>query len=109
MTVKVTTPTTPARLGDTPLSANVTVGNLANLPACVSDKPAAGAGFESGYAYTQSVPASVWTVPHNLNRKPQVTVVDSFDEVLIADIAYIDPNIVRVTHSAPRIGAVYVS
>ncbi len=65
--------------------------------------PAGGTTFE----YPQTVAALVWTVPHNLNRYPSVVVTDGLGELLIADVVYIDSNIVQITHGAARVGIVY--
>lgn len=61
----------------------------------------------STYTHTQSAPAAVWTVAHNLARRPSVTVVDHLGNTLIADVLYVNDNIVQVTHSVALIGAAY--
>lgn len=68
--------------------------------------PPGPAGGES-FVYPQTVPAMVWTVPHNLNRWPSVTVVNNIGEKLIADVQYVDSNIIQVTHNAPTVGRVF--
>lgn len=65
--------------------------------------PAGGTTFQ----YTQDVAATVWTVPHNLGRYPSVVVADNLGVVVIADVEYIDNNIVRITHGAPFSGVAY--
>lgn len=57
--------------------------------------------------YVQQVPGHVWTCPHNLNRYPGVTVVDTLGQVITPDIYYIDSNIVRITHGSAIAGTVY--
>ena len=66
-------------------------------------------GGYAGYTHTQSTALAIWTVPHNLNRKPTVTVVDNLDRRVEPDVSYIDFNIVRITHASPQIGKVYVN
>lgn len=61
------------------------------------------------YTYIQSFPASVWTIPHNLNAYPSVSVVDNSNNVLVCNVNYIDENIVQVTHGYPLIGRAYLN
>lgn len=66
-----------------------------------------GGGDRTTYTHEQTAPAEVWTVPHNLSRKPAVTVVDMLGEQLLSDVRFVDDDIVQITHSAPTIGRVY--
>lgn len=66
-----------------------------------------GGGGSGTYIHTQSIAASVWTVAHNLGRRPASEVVDNLGAVLVANVVYVDDNILQVTHGAPMIGAVY--
>lgn len=59
------------------------------------------------YVYTQATPSAVWTVPHNLSRRPSVTIVDSQGRQIFADLRYIDDNIVQITHSVALTGQAY--
>jgi hypothetical protein len=68
----------------------------------------AGAGG-SAYIHTQSAPASTWTIAHNLNRYPSVTVVDSANSVVIGNVTYLDTNNLVVTFSAPFSGYAYLN
>lgn len=61
----------------------------------------------SRFTHTQSSPAAVWTVAHNLNSKPSVMVVDDLDRQIFADVEWLDTNTVRVTHGSSIIGSVY--
>lgn len=61
------------------------------------------------YVHTQGVAASVWTITHNLNRKPSVTIVDSADSVVGGDIEYIDENTIRITFNASFSGKAYLN
>lgn len=59
------------------------------------------------YVHTQSTSAAVWTVAHNLGRRPSIAVTDHLGNVLIADIQYLDASLAQVTHSVPAIGYAY--
>ena len=68
--------------------------------------PSGGAGGAT-YTHTQSIPAAVWTVAHNLSRRPSVSVTDHLGNLLVADVLYVDADIVQVTHGTPYIGFAY--
>lgn len=66
-----------------------------------------GAPGGSTYTHTQAIPAAVWTVPHNLGRRPSVTVADHLGNVVHADVAYLDNDLVQVTHGSAITGFAY--
>lgn len=68
--------------------------------------PSGGAGGAT-YTHTQTIPAAVWTVAHNLSRRPSVSVTDHLGNLLVADVLYVDADIVQVTHGTPYIGFAY--
>lgn len=51
----------------------------------------------------------IWTIEHNLNRYPIVTVVDMNMVVCLAEIQYLDKNTVQVRFSEPKAGKVILS
>lgn len=81
----------------------------AELPADMANvivgKPGAPGG--STYTHTQAIPAAVWTVPHNLGRRPSVTVADHLGNVVHADVTYLDNDLVQVTHGTAITGFAY--
>lgn len=44
---------------------------------------------------------------HGLNKKPSVTIVDSFDEVKYMDVEYVDNNTVKIISTSTFSGRVY--
>lgn len=64
-------------------------------------------GENQTYTHIQNIAAAIWTVAHNLNTRPKVTVCDHLDRVIEPDIEYIDANIVRITHASAITGFVY--
>jgi hypothetical protein len=68
-----------------------------------------GSGGASTYTWTQDTATAVWTIPHNLNRRPSVTVVDTLDNVIVPDVSYVDSNTVQVTHGAAYAGKAYLN
>ena len=63
----------------------------------------------STFTHTQAVPASVWTITHNLGRRPSVTVVDSAGSVVICDPTYTSDDQVVITFAAPFSGHAYLN
>lgn len=49
----------------------------------------------------------MWTVAHNLGKRPAVTVVDSAGTVAIGEVDYLDDNTVRLTFCAAFSGTAY--
>lgn len=64
---------------------------------------------QHGYTHTQSMASAVWTITHNLNRHPAVTVVDSAGSKVYGDVDYLGPNSLTVTFVAPFSGSAYLS
>jgi hypothetical protein len=67
------------------------------------------AGGQTTFTYTQASPAATWTITHNLNRWPSVTVVDSGNTVIEPDINYIDANTLQVIFSSATSGKAYLN
>lgn len=61
----------------------------------------------SGFVYTQNTPASVWSVTHNLGKRPSVTIVDTGENVVIGEVKYTDNNSVVLTFTAAFSGKAY--
>lgn len=52
------------------------------------------------YLHDQLSAASVWTVTHNLNKFPSVSVVDSANTTVIGDIQHLDVNSTKITFTS---------
>lgn len=48
------------------------------------------------YVHSQGAASNLWTIMHNLSRRPSVTVVDSGGNVQIGEVLYVSDNEVRV-------------
>lgn len=44
------------------------------------------------YVHTQSQAADTWTIKHNLNKYPSVSIVDSANSIVVGEITYINKN-----------------
>ena len=64
-------------------------------------------GSVGGHQYEQSQPASVWTIQHNLGRKPSVTIVID-DSIAYASIEYETDDRVVIRFLVPKAGTAYL-
>ena len=56
------------------------------------------------YVHEQMVAMATWTITHNLNKYPAVTVLDLYGSVVYGDVYYISENVVQIQFSAPFSG-----
>jgi hypothetical protein len=68
-----------------------------------------GGSQASTFIWPQTIPLGTWTIPHNLNRFPSVTVVDSAGNRIEPDVKYVDANIIQVIHGSPFAGTAYIN
>ena len=61
------------------------------------------------FVFTQGVPAVQWTVQHNLNKFPSVSVVNNNNIVINGEVTYIDANNVQLNFSAAFAGKAYLN
>lgn len=61
------------------------------------------------YAHTQATSSATWTINHNLDFYPNVTVVDSAGTIVEGEIAYTSRNQIVLTFSAAFSGKAYLS
>jgi hypothetical protein len=92
----------------TAVNRNVSV--TGRLGASLSVTGGSSAGNPHGtYTHNQVSASAVWTITHNLNCYPAVTVVDSAGTVVFGEIEYISANVVRVTFTAGFGGKAYLN
>lgn len=74
--------------------------------------PGAGGPGGSGdktYVHPQSIAAAQWVVPHNLDKFPSVTVIDSAGDECDGNIVYNDSNSLTLVFSAAFAGVAYLN
>lgn len=70
--------------------------------------PEGPAGTSSGfYRHNQAVPATQWTVDHDLNYPPAITVVDSAGTQVFGDITYLDDFHIQIDFANAVAGYAY--
>lgn len=65
--------------------------------------------YEDGYIHDQGTPATTWTITHNLNKYPAVTVVDTANTEVIGEVQYTNTNTLTVTFSSAFSGKAYLN
>jgi hypothetical protein len=68
---------------------------------------AASSGVET-FVFTTVSASTQWNIIHNMGRYPEVTLVDSTNRVMMADIVYVDINTVRVEFAYATGGSAYL-
>ena len=63
----------------------------------------------NGYVHEQGIASAVWMVQHNLNKYPSVTVVDSSENEIVAEVEYLDKNSVKITMIGASKGRAYLN
>ena len=61
------------------------------------------------FEFDQGQPALVWTIQHNLNKFPSVSVVDTANTVVNSQINYIDKNNITINNTAQFAGKAYLN
>lgn len=61
------------------------------------------------HIHTQNSPSTTWTITHTLGGKPQVTVVDTGDNVVLGDVQYLSSAQIICSFSAPFSGLAYLT
>jgi len=61
------------------------------------------------YIHEQATASSTWTIQHNLNKYPAVSVVDSSGNEVITDVTYTDLNNLTITMTAAFKGKAYLN
>ena len=61
------------------------------------------------YAHTQSVASASWSIAHNLNKYPSVTITDSAGDEVEGEVRYNGLNSLTLSFSAPFAGKAYLN
>ena len=69
----------------------------------------AGSGGDLNYVHTQVGASAIWTVDHDLNKFPSVTVVDSGNTVVQGDIEYVSLDQLVITFTTAFSGYAYIN
>ena len=56
------------------------------------------------YVHVQGPPQATWTVTHNLDKKPSLTVIDSAGNMVVGKLTYVSLNILTIQFASPISG-----
>lgn len=56
------------------------------------------------FVHVQGPPQTIWTVTHNLNKKPSLTVIDSSGNMVVGKLTYVNLNILTIQFVSPISG-----
>lgn len=62
-----------------------------------------------GQVYTQTSPSTVWNIAHTLAFIPNITVIDSSNNVIEGDYEYVSPTHITATFTEEITGKAYLS
>ena len=71
--------------------------------------PAMNAASTQTYAHNQSTASASWSIAHNLNKYPSVTITDSAGDEVEGEVRYNGLNSLTVSFSAPFAGKAYLN
>ena len=63
----------------------------------------------TSYTHTQSTAEVEWTINHNMNKKPSVTVVDSANTYVLGEVEYLDNNALVLRFKFPFKGKAHLN
>ena len=66
-------------------------------------------GNGAAFVFTQDVASALWLVGHNLGMRPSVTVVDTLDREVEADVEYVDDDNLTISFGRIATGKAYLS
>lgn len=99
------------------MSSTVIVNGVENSAIVVKEKSnkvvvtgvIGGVSLDANFVYTQTSPSAVWTINHNLNKYPSVTIVDSADNMVIGEVFYNSLNQVTLTFAGAFSGKAFIN
>ncbi len=68
-----------------------------------------GISGDSYYTHVQILAQSTWTINHNLNKNPSVTVIDSGGNVVFGDVIYTTLNSLQLVFTSAFSGNAYLN
>ena len=89
---------------------NLTIDDEENIVLELSTYvPIGGGGSDLTYTHTQSSASALWTITHNLGKRPSCQVFDSAGDEVEGNIRQLTNNSLQITFSAPFSGVAYLN
>ena len=61
------------------------------------------------YEKTFASASNTWEITHSLNKKPSVTLVDEYDNIVYGAVEYVNLNVIKITFNTLTKGKVYLN
>jgi len=61
------------------------------------------------YEKTVASASATWEITHSLNKKPSVTLVDEYDNIVFGAVEYVNLNVIKITFNTLTKGKVYLN
>ena len=61
------------------------------------------------YEKTFASASATWEITHSLNKKPSVTLVDEYDNIVFGAVEYVNLNVIKITFNTLTKGKVYLN
>lgn len=75
----------------------------------ISTSGISSSGGDKSYEFNQLSPKKIWNIPHGLNKRPSVTIVDSGGTEVKGDVKYDDNNNATISFTAAFAGMAYLN
>ena len=92
---------------NTIVSASITGAETKTINLNQRDGGSVSVSYTDTYVHTQGSPSSSWSINHNMNKYPSVTVIDSGNNEVVGDIVYTSLNSVVINFSGAFSGTAY--
>ena len=68
-----------------------------------------GGGSDAHFVFAQEQNSDEWVIEHNLNKHPSVTIVDSGNNIVYAEVEYTDLNNLIIRFNSNNSGKAYLN
>lgn len=68
-----------------------------------------GGGNDAHFVFAQEQNSDEWQIEHNLNKHPSVTIVDSGENIVYAEVEYTDLNNLIIRFNGANSGKAYLN
>ena len=65
--------------------------------------------LDKNYYHNQTVPSDTWTITHNLNKVPSITIIDSSNRVVSGEVEVINNNEITLYFNGAFSGKAYLN
>lgn len=107
----MSTPNVEVKVVPSEAPAKISIISDPNVPSVIKVIPSPGPKGSSGgnYTHNQSAVSNVWIVNHNLGYNPNVSILDSAESNVEAEIWYNNTNSLEIRFSVGISGKAYLS